>query len=312
MLLPMAAGAASGAGSSAGEELRLARTARDLAMGDAQVATGSGGDALASNPAGLLDTKLLTLHLTHVFQAAETQQEYFAWAQRLPFGPAFGAGLFWLYNGGMTRTMEDTWGAYAGEAGKYAVGFLAVSAGCAIDLKPLVGLDLLRPSAGVVVRAFGQQVDDSRDLGLSADLGLRIRPGLGFVLGGVLQNAGRKLAGADLPRQFVGAVGWEMAPLATEADALTVEADMPFALDKDTAVRFGAEYAIGFGAVTLAFRGGMMQGVEVPDVSGFTFGLGFRNTGGSLAWGLDYTGIPFGPFGYIQAIALTAGFAPPQ
>ena len=301
-----------GAGSTTGEPLRLARPARDMGMGEAQAATGTGPGAIASNPAGLLDTRLATLHFTHVFQAAETRQEYLAWAQRFPFGPALGFSIFWLYNGGTSRTLEDSNGDYAGQAGSYSVSFGAVSGAVAIDIAELTGLDILRPTAGLAVRAFSQQVDDAKNSGASADLGLRIRPGFGFSLAAVLQNMGSRMAGAGLPRQWVVAGGWEASPLLTGSDAFSIEADLPIAQDRKGSSMLGLEYAFTVGGITLALRGGTKQGLGVPGGAGLTAGVGFRSSAGTFAWGLDYAYQPFGDLGAVQALALTAGFQPKQ
>jgi len=309
MSLPADAPAA-GTGTASAEPLRLARPARDMGMGEAQAATGTGPGSIASNPAGLIDTRLATLHFTHVMAVADTQQEYLAWAQRIPFGPALGFSVFWMYNNGTERMMEDADGNFAGKAGEYAVGFGAVSAAAAIDLKELTGLDLLRPSAGVVFRAFSQQIDSMRTSGTSMDLGLRLRPGFGFSIAGVLQNAGRKVAGAGLPKQWVVAGGWEKAPVISGNDSISLEADFPVSSYLKGVSMAGIEYAFSFGATTLALRGGMKQGLEVPGGAGLTGGLGFRRSTGTIGWGLDYAYQPYGIFGAVQALALTIGFQP--
>ena len=301
---------AGGDGTSAAEVLRLARPARDMGMGEAQAATGNGPGAIASNPAGLINTRMATLHFTHVLQAADTQQEYLAWAQRLPFGPALGISVFWMYNNGTERTMEDSGGNYSGKAGEYAVGFGAVSAAIAVDLKDVIGLDLLRPSAGVTVRAFSQQIDDMRNKGASADLGLRLRPGLGFCVAAVLQNAGRKIGGAGLPKQWVIAGGWEYSGLLAGNDSISLEADFPLSSDQQGVSMAGIEYAFAAGETICALRGGMKQGLDIPGGAGLTGGLGFRRSAGTFAWGLDYAYQPYGVFGAVQALGLTIGFQP--
>jgi hypothetical protein len=301
---------AGGAGTTTAEPLRMARPARDMGMGEAQAATGTGPGSIASNPAGLVDTRLATLHFTHVLAVAGTQQEYLAWAQRIPFGPALGLSVFWMYNNGTERTLEDESGDYAGKAGEYAVVFGGVSAAAAIDLKELTGLDLLRPTAGAAFRAFSQQIDDIKDSGVALDLGFRLRPGFGFSLAGVLQNAGRKVAGAGLPKQWVVAAGWEMYGLLSGADSVSIEADFPVSSDLKGVSMAGIEYAFTVSGTTLALRAGMKQGMEIPDGTGLTGGLGFRRSAGTFAWGLDYAYQSFGVFGPNQALALTVGFQP--
>ncbi len=291
------------ADSAFGDGIRLGQSAWSLGMGGAMAASADGVNAIGLNPAGILGTGLTTFHLTHALLPAGLAQDYFAYAQRLPLGSAFGVSLHGLYSGANERQLEDPLGNYAGTAGKYPLLFAAGTVAGALDLRPVIpGLDTWRPVAGLAVRAVAQQVDRQRLIGLSTDLGLRLAAD-GFLAGLVIQNLGIAQAGQAMPLQVVPGVGWRW-------DALLVEADVPLARDRSPYVRAGADYRVVLGGVSAALRVGYTQQQADTGAPGITGGVGFRWLGSTVPWGFDYAFVPYGTLGGMHALAFTFGLAP--
>ncbi len=310
MAVNAAAGESKGPGSASGEALRLARPADQLGAGEARTAAARGIGSLAANPAGLSVNEYPALHFTHLFHAADTAVEYIAYSQPILPGSGLGLGAAWMHNAGMPRTLETPEGMYAGEAGTYSSTFGAVSAGAGIDMRPIIGFDIVDPAAGVTVRLFGQQIDDERSLGGAADIGATLRVPGGLALGAVYQNAGGRFSGAPLPRQVTMGAAWEYSPAGANADLLLVELDASMTSDSGTVFRTGAEYRVMVDAWTLTFRGGWRQDRDVPDGSGISAGTGLHGPGKRMPWEIDYTYADFGVFGGLHALALTLGFVP--
>ncbi len=305
--------AAGGPGSAFGEALRLTNTAWALSMSEALAASAEGVNAVALNPAGVLDTGVTTLHLTHVVYVQRLGEDYAAYAQRLPFGSALGVGVHALYDAGTMRTLEDpVTGEYAGEAGSYTMGFAVGGAAYAMDLSPfLPWIDRLRPTGGVGLRMLAQQVDRARTIGFTTDVGVRLRLGGGFLAGGVLQNAGLARGEARLPLQWVTGLAWQKAGVMGDRDALTAEVDAPLAVDRRLVIKTGIEYRLRLAQLMFALRGGWKQENDTPGAPGLTGGVGFRWLMGRTPWGLDYAYIPWGVFGGIHAASVTLGLVPP-
>jgi len=300
-----------GPGSSFGEALRVPGTAWAMGMGGAMAASGTGVSAVMMNPAGVIDTGLTTVHLTHAFHVTGLAGDTLAFAQRLPLKTAFGASVNGLYDRSTARTVEDIYGNYAGEAGTYPVGFAVGGAAYAKDFSDILPfLRGVRPAAGVGLRGLWQQVDTERWIGVTVDAGFRLRPGGGFILGGVLQNAGSVNGTPGLPMQWVTGVAWEGSRLASKEDQLLVEVDPVLAVDHGFEANLGFEYRIRFGGVSLAARGGWKQENQIIGVPGATGGIGFRWTSGKLPWGLDYAYVPWGAMGNVHAISLTVAIVP--
>ncbi len=303
---------AGGPGSAFGEGLRLTNTAWAIGMSDALVAAGGGVTAIALNPAGVLDNSLTTLHLTHALYVSKLSEDYFAYAQRLPLGAALGIGIHGLYDSSTARTLEDSSGDFSGETGRFPLGFAVGGAAYALDLGRFVpGLEWMRPTGGASLRAVWQQVDRKSWIGMTTDYGLKVRPGGGFILAGVLQNAGLVKGPAGLPLQWVTGAAWQGDKVFGQADRLLVEADSPIAIDRGLSFRAGLEYQARFDAVSFAVRGGWKQENEVPGAPGVSAGFGFRWFLGRTPWGLDYAYVPWGIFGGVHVLSATLGLLPP-
>ena len=301
-----------GPGSSFGEALRVPGTAWAMGMGGAMAASGTGVSAVMMNPAGVLDTGLTTVHLTHAFHVTGLAGDTLAFAQRLPLKAAFGASVNGLYDRSTTRTAEDEYGNYAGEAGTYPLGFMVGGAAYAKDLSAILPfLRDMHPTGGAGLRGLWQQVDTERWLGLTVDAGFRLKPGAGIILAGMLQNAGSVHGTPGLPMQWVTGLAWEGNRLVAAEDQLLIEVDPVLAVDHAFEANLGAEYRVRMGGVSLAARGGWKQENQIIGTSGATGGIGFRWTSGRLPWGLDYAYVPWGAMGNVHAISLTVAIVPP-
>lgn len=304
-------GAGGGPGSAFGDNLRLTNTAWALGFGEAMVASATGVSAISLNPAGVLESSIATIHLTHTFFVQDLGQDYAAFSQRLPGGSAVGVGLYGLHGSSIPRTTEDAEGNYSGEIGTYAAGFFAGGVAYALDLGPLLGpARFLRPTGGAGLRVVWQRLESRQWLGMTVDLGFRLRPGGGFTLGGVLQNAGVVSGSFQMPLQWIGGVAWQAGDVLCNADRVLLEADSPVAIDRDLSVRIGAEYAVRFGKLSVAVRGGWKEDIEVLGAPGLSGGLGFRWFMGWTPWGIDYALVPWGALGNMHAVALTVGLIP--
>jgi len=311
MVLLVASGrVVAAASSSFGDGIRVGQSAWSLGMGGAMAASADGVNALALNPAGILATGLSTFHLTHAFLPVGVAQDYFAYAQRLPGGSAFGISLDGLYDGSPSRQLEDLNGNYAGSAGTYPMLFAAATVAGGLDLRPVIpGVDAWHPSAGVAVRVLSQQVDTQRLAGASTDLGLRVRRE-GFMGGLVVQNVGAAQAGQLLPLQVVPGVAWRADAVLGASDAVLLEADVPLARDRPVYARAGLDYRLVFGGVSAALRVGYSGAQADTGALGLTGGVGFRRVGGAMPWGFDYAFVPYGSLGGLHALAFTLGVAP--
>jgi len=302
---------AGGPGSAFGEGLRLTNTAWALGMGEAMVASAVGVSAISLNPAGVLDSSLTTLHITHIVFVEELSEDYFAFSQRLPFGSALGVSVHGVYDASTPRTLEDGSGNFAGEQGAFPVGFAVGGIAYALDLAQfLPWLKPLSPTGGVGLRVVWQQVDDETAVGLTADFGFKLKNRSGFMFGGVLQNAGVNSESSGFPLQWVAGVAWQHQGLLGQADRFLIEVDSPVAVDRALKIRLGSEYRIQFGKVSVAIRGGWKQEIEVPEAQGVSAGFGFRWFMGWTPWGMDYAFVPWGILGSQHAISLTVGLAP--
>jgi len=304
--------AGGGPGSAFGEGLRLTNTAWALGISESMVASGTGVSAISINPAGVLDASVTTLHLTHSFFVEDLAEDYFAFSQRLPFGSALGVSVHGLYDSSSERTLEDASGNYAGEAGGYPSGFVGGGLAYALNLNPFLGpMNFLNGTGGLGVRVVWQRIEKREWLGISFDLGAKIRPGYGFTIGGVLQNAGAVSGSSHLPLQWVTGIAWEKHRTFHGGDQFLIEVDSPVAVDRDLSFRVGSEYRVRMGKVAFAVRGGWKQDMEVLDSPGLTAGFGFRWMMGFTPWGMDYAYVPWGVFGNLHAVSLTVGLIPP-
>lgn len=305
------AGAGGGPGSAFGEGLRLTNTAWALGVSEAMAASGAGVSAISLNPAGVLDAGVTTIHLTHSFFVEDLAEDYLAFSQRMPFGSAIGVSVHGMYDGSSERVLEDAEGNYAGEAGGYPLGFAVAGVAYALDLNPLLGpLGVFKTTGGAGVRVVWQRIEKREWLGIAVDLGFKVRPGAGFVVGGVLQNAGVVSGSSHLPLQWVTGLAWEGQHLLASSDRFLVEVDSPVAVDRELSFRAGSEYRLRFGRVEFAVRGGWKEDMEVLNAPGYTGGFGFRWFMGLTPWGMDYAYVPWGALGNLHAVSLTVGLVP--
>ena len=310
-LVPGGPAGANGPGSSFGEGLRLTNTAWAIGLSEAMVASGEGVSAVSLNPAGVLDAGLTTLHVTHAFYVESIQEDYLACTTRLPFGSAIGVSLHGLYDSATGRTIEDAMGRYAGESGRYPLGFAVGGAAYAGDLSRLApGLGFMRPTGGIGLRGVWQQIDRSSRIGVTFDVGFKIRPFPGVTVAGVLQNAGVVSGPAGLPLQWVTGIAWQNERIGNRNDRVLLEIDSPVAVDRGLSLRAGLEYRIQFSRVGFAIRGGWKQENEVPGAPGVSTGVGFRWLIARMPWGVDYAFVPWGIFGAAHAISMTVGIIP--
>jgi len=309
--LPGGTVTAGGPGSAFGEGLRLTNTAWAIGLSEAMVASGEGVSAVALNPAGVVDAGVTTVHVTHIFYVEGMQEDYLAYTMRLPFGSAIGVSVHGLYDSGTGRTLEDANGVYAGESGRYPLGFAVGGLAYAMDLSGLTRwFDALRPTGGVGLRAVWQQIDQQSYAGVTFDVGFKLRPFTGITIAGVLQNAGTVTGPAGLPLQWVTGIAWQNERVGTRNDRLLLEIDSPVAVDRDISLRAGLEYRVQFSRVGVAIRGGWKQENEVPGAPGVSAGIGFRWLIGRLPWGMDYAYVPWGVFGGEHAVSMTVGIIP--
>jgi len=303
--------AAAGPGSAFGEGLRLTNTAWAIGMSDALVAAGGGVSAISLNPAGVLDSALTTVHLTHALYVTKLSEDYFAYSQRLPLDSAFGIGVHGIYDSSTPRTLEDASGNFAGETGKFPLGFAVGGAAYAVSLGRFIpGIDAYRPTAGASLRVIWQQVDRQSWVGVTTDYGVKVRPGGGFTVAGVLQNAGAVKGPSGLPLQWVTGVAWQGDKVVGQNDRLLLELDSPVAVDRGFSFRAGMEYQAKFDQVSFAIRGGWKQENEVPGAPGISAGFGFRWFLGRAPWGMDYAYVPWGIFGGEHVLSATLGILP--
>jgi hypothetical protein len=282
--------AATGAGSTGTQGLKLARGARPAAMGNAYVAVASGADSILWDPAGMNQLRDLQANLGHLAYLDGVADDYLLVARPLYGFGAWGLGMNYLY---ASDQGYDNWG-----NPEAAFNVFDFSAQVAMSIDVMDDLSL-----GAVYKILRQGYAQQYSMGSGADLGIQYRDlwkRLDLAAG--VFNAGTPVA-----------LGSNYAPLPLTLKvgaALRVTDDWLLALDYENQpydfinkLHAGTEYAYRVGAVGTFARLGYTLGPEQDQggLGGLSAGLGLALG----AWQLDYAFAPQGDLGNTHRLSMT-------
>jgi hypothetical protein len=281
----------SAAGTAGAQFLKIAASARAVAMGETTGATSTDVTATAGNPAGLADLQDLQFTASHNDGLVDTQHQFFAVAR--PFGEnAFGLSVTRMDFGEIER-----YSAADAHEGSFDAGSLAAG----VTMARKLGEDL---SLGATVKMVQEKIDGESASTFAGDLGVVYKTN-GWNLGAALQNVGPAMKfveeDTDLPTTARVSASRK---LLNEKMTLALEAALP--RDNDATISGGAEYLVN---PLLALRGGYIatpgNQADLGGLVGVTGGVGL-NLG---RFALDYGVRPFGDLGMSHRISFSARFA---
>jgi len=279
------------AGTAGAQFLKVAASARAVAMGGATSATSDDISSTQGNPAGLINMKDLQFTASHNQGLVDTQNQFFA------VGSSFGESAVGLSVVRMNYGSIERYSASDAREGSFDAGSLA--AGLTVAKK--LGDSL---SVGVTAKMIQESIDGNDASTFAGDLGVAMKTS-GWELGAALQHLGGGLKfvqeSADLPttvrvsaaRRFLND-RWLLAFEASKAR------------DNEATIRGGAEYNM---SSILSLRGGYAatpgNQADLGGLVGLTGGVGLDLGRFTLDYGIE----PFGDLGFSQRVSVSARFA---
>ena len=280
------------AGTAGAQFLRVAASARAVALGGATSATSDDISSTVGNPAGLVNVKDLVFTASHNQGLVDTQHQFAAVATSFGDNNAVGLSVVRMNYGSIERyTAADA------RDGSFSAGSLAAGLTFATKMNDAL-------SVGATAKMVQEQIDGQSASSVAGDLGVALTAG-GWNLGAAIQHLGGGL-------KFVQ----ETSALPTTARIsaarhlldnhfmVAFEASKP--RDSQVTLHGGAEYTM---SSVLSLRGGYSvtpgNQADLGGLVGLTGGVGLdlgRFT-------LDYGIAPFGDLGLSQRVSLSAHFA---
>lgn len=288
--------AATGAGMSGTQGLKLMRGARPASMGGAYVAVASGADSILWNPAGMDQLRDLQASAGHLNYLDGITDDYLQVARPIYGFGAWGFGVNYLY---ATDDAYDNWGNALGSFNNFDF-----SAQVAASMEIVEDLHV-----GLVYKILNQgygsngPVAQQFSMGSAFDLGLQWRNlWKQLDLGASASNMGTPIAQgknyAPLPLVLKLGAAWH----ATE--------NLLFAADYENQpyeyfnkLHLGTELAVPVGPLQTFLRAGYTLGPENDQGSLAGFGTGAGLGFGS--WQLDYAYVPQGDLGATHRLSMT-------
>jgi hypothetical protein len=279
------------AGTAGAQFLKVAASARAVAMGSATGATSQDVTATQGNPAGLADIEDLQFTASHNDGLVDTQHQFLAAA--LPFGKnALGVSITRMDFGEIER-----YSASDARDGSFDAGSMAAGVTLARRVNEAV-------SVGATVKMVQEKIDGESASTFAGDLGVLWNTGT-WALGAALQHVGPAMKfveeDTDLPTTARLSAARRMFH---DKMTLALEASLP--RDNDMTLHGGAEYAL---SPLFAVRGGYTatpgNQTDLGGLVGLTGGVGVNLGRFSLDYGIQ----PFGDLGISQRVSLTARFA---
>ncbi len=272
--------------------LQLQPSARQLALGDSQVAATGHLEGHFSNPALLGTMSIPEIFISHNSSFLDNNHETLGVG--LPFrNQALGATLQYSQSSSIKRTILDNSGNAVNDLGEF---------------KPSVGVARIgwafrpvqRLSVGFNLKTWKEELDKKSYGGVAADLGLiseSVVPGID--LGISVQNLGGKQNGFDLPRKFdMGAAYQPQKPNLKFLRFLTNFSSM----ETSRSINLGLE---ADNRNIFSLRGGYKISLDenIENLNGLSLGAAFRYRG----WQLDYAWKTTSELEDIHMFSLTIG-----
>jgi len=271
---------ANGAGTTAGNFLKLGVGARAAALGDAFTVIVDDSTSLYWNPAGLIRIKERQFSATYNMWFAGINQGYLGMGFPLSMEGIVAGGVNYIDMGDFDGRDEagNPTGTFTASALNYQLGYAN-----GIGEKFVWGI-----SAGVVQDTIADDIKST----YAANLGLIFKSSESLSLGLVLQNIGGQLGGDPLP--FLAKVG-----MALTRESLLLALDIAKPTDDDVYYCAGIEWWIQDG---IALRVGYKTNQDIGE--GLTAGFGFDK--GKIRF--DYAYVPYGELGDTHKISLGMSF----
>ncbi|MDD5688213.1 MAG: PorV/PorQ family protein [Elusimicrobia bacterium] len=285
-------------GTSAMEFLKVGIGAKQEGMGGAQVAVAEDVNSVYWNPAGLGSVSATELSFMHLSLFEGISYEYLAVGHPINESSTIGLQIMYVSYGSMDKTLEDANGGYdaVGSVGSFNAKDMggAISYGKQIDETINVGGSL---------KMVSQKIDSDSASGFGLDFGVEYVPVKGGLqLGLAVQNLGGKVGSDSLPGNIKAGLGKKLSAFEGENN-LTVAADVNYGLDSAiTKENIGLELLI---AEMIAIRAGYKLGY---DEETYTLGGGFKITGESSTFNIDYAFVPTKDLGDTHRISLGIRF----
>ena len=309
LLLWLSAGAAMGAGRSAGSAAliigKLPVGTRAMALGGAYTAMADDPSAVWWNPACLARINGTMAGVNHVEQGQDVRMENALFAWPVVSGGSLGLGASYLGMPPIQAQLEDPLtGKYLGPGPMVSIYQWKGAAGFGQYLSrwgdlPLLGPLWSRGAFGASVAVLGEQVGKEGSYSVSIDVGyLYDDPALGRRFGLVARELGAPSRGAPLP--VTGQMG-----VAQELGSWTISADVLTATDDSYRVRGGVEWTYeGKGGVA-SLRVGAQHSFSSHINSWLSMGLGYTLTlPGSMEASIDYSFLPVDMFEDMHAVSI--------
>lgn len=278
------------AGTAGAQFLKIAASARAVAMGDATAATSDDVTATQGNPAGLTRIKDLEFAASHNQGVISTQHQFIAAGASFPAASLAVSAVRMSY-GSIDRYTQSNVRDGSFDAGSLAAG---------VTVAKKISDDI---SVGATAKMIQESIDGESASTLAGDIGL-LWTVSDWDLGAAVQHLGAGL-------KFVQ----DTAPLPTTirvsaarrffSDRFTLALEASKPRDDEPSIHAGAEYWL---SPMFALRGGYTatpgNQADMGGLIGLTGGVGVNLGRFSLDYGIQ----PFGDLGVSQRVSLSAHF----
>jgi len=286
--------AASGAGTTAFNFLKIGLGARPLGMGGAFTAVAADATAAYWNPAGLtavVGTEALAGYVRYV---ADINSGFAAYTRPLGEKARMALSINSYYIGGITETDENN-----DTLGEFGSSMLIPSFAYARSLNE-------RLAVGAAAKLIYQSIASYTSYGAALDLGaVYLMPDKPYSFGLVVQNLGQQLSAFVEEKDLTPIMGKAGAVYRHRTAPFVAALDVGKAIDSDFFFNMGAEYWV---SSMLGLRFGYYSmGQELHSESdkdilgGLSFGLGLR----WRKYGFDYALVPKVDLGQVHRLSLS-------
>lgn len=281
--------ASAGAGSTAAGFLELVPNARAVGLAESFTALADDASALYWNPAGLSRVKRWSLHTMYHLYIEGVHSQYLSAATHIPSIGGIGLHLTSLDSGDIYKTTEDSSGNLAQANTIFWMSALSASIGWGGEITPELRV-------GASFTWFQQEIDRTKKMGATANLGLQWSGLPGATIGATVQHLGVAIGNFGLPLTVRLGATTELLPsfLRAAADLVYVQGGL--------SVKGGAECWLDS---AFALRAGYQTGLGTGGLSGLQAGFGVIP---DHYLTFDYAIAPMGDFGYSHHASLTANF----
>lgn len=277
-----------GTGTGSMQFLNIKPSARAASLGDSFVSIANDVNAAFYNPAGLSQLDSMEVALMHMVYMADTSYEYGALALPLGDNMYIGGYVVYLNYGSISRTTEDSGGAYVSTSQSFSPYDLAVAVSLGYKFIKTI-------SAGINIKMAVSDIDGNSISRLLADAGVLVKITENFTAGAALYNLG-----LNSPLNVKAGVSTKMTMI--ERDDLTVGLGANY-IQESGAISgsIGAEYTDKSNFIIRA-------GYGTSEADGINIGAGIKQELGDITGSLDYNFSMLGDMGSTHRISVGVRF----